>query len=230
MTQKIVGHNIYDFDLRYLTHWSAFNGAKGSQFLQPVNGRYWPNVYYDLMAWHNAGKYGASYISLSDLAVCFGLEPKEENGKHFYLWDQDKKEEYLAHDLYLTDGIFKQVNETFNIADEWMVFDIETAPRPIEKLQKIVKPFDRDNVTVPKTYKKQEAIDNYIDKAEAEYWPNILDKAALHAKHSDPVAIGYRYSDGRVEMDFDEPVALCNRFWERCSEVLHNELKEKNKI
>jgi len=227
---KIVGHNIYNFDLPYLTHFTTYNRGKGCQFLQPVRGKWWPEIFYDTMGWHIAGRQGAKFVGLNKLAKAFGLEGKKDNGKNFHLWDRSKQEEYLENDIVITNGIFEVINETWNVCDNWMVFDIETAPLSLEELQKYIEPFDRDSVNVPKTYKKQEAIDAYIDKAEDSYWPDILDKAALEADTSVPVAIGYRHMDGSIELDFGDPVALCNRFWENCEKVWHNEVTERNKL
>ena len=226
---RIVGHNIFGFDLSYMTHATTYLGAQGHSYLQPAKGKFWPDIFYDTMAWHQAGRIGAKYVSLNKLAKAFGLEGKEENGKNFHLWERSKQEEYLENDIVLANAVFERINETWNVCDNWMVFDIETAPKTLEELQDIIPPFDRDNVVVPKTHKKQEAIDAYIDKAEDSYWPDILDKAALDAITSVPVAIGYRHTDGSIELDFGDPVALCNRFWENCAKVWHNEVSERNK-
>ena len=227
MSHKIVGHNIKGFDLPYMIRSTMQNRAKGKHYLTPARGKFWPDLFHCTMEFEAAGEYGFR-ISLDDLAKQYGFDGKNGNGKLFYTYSRAEQEAYLENDLLVTRQIFEVQNNSFDICDKYTIVDIETAPKTMEELQKIVPPFDRDNVTVPKTYKKQEAIDNYIDKAEAEYWPNILDKAALHAKFSNPVAIGYIHHDGSIEMDFGEPKKLIERFWEVTGNVWGQWSADKN--
>lgn len=220
---KIVGHNIKGFDLPYLHKADLQIVSQGHPF-KSVRG-YWDDIFFDTMLeWDPQGR-----ISLDRLASLLGCEfGKNGNGKHFHAMSQDDKESYLANDLKMIEWVWERENKNCRYADNAIIFDIETAPKSREQLEQIVPPFDRDTVEVPKNYKKQETIDAYLDDKEENYWPSIMDKAALDPTLSDVVAIGY-IIDGKVDLHFDKPAELINRFWDVCMQAWSQNIKTKYK-
>lgn len=135
-----------------------------------------------------------------------------------------------------------------------LIFDIETGPMPIEKLQQIVKPFDVESMPHPGEFdpasvktgnlkdeaKIQQKIDaareahekrvaDYatdLDQAEAKYWAEIQDKAALSATRGEVVAIGYRNDKGEVLIDSvlkHSEEDMLRRFWDRFAACRKND-------
>ena len=114
---KLVGHNIIDFDIRYLMNWSSYNGIKVPSFLTPFGrgkGRYYPDVFVDTQIINGLGKYG-EMISLGNLAKAYGLSGKEGNGKFFYQMNRSDQIEYLTKDVELVLEIYRRQSLSFGL-------------------------------------------------------------------------------------------------------------------
>lgn len=128
-----------------------------------------------------------------------------------------------------------------------IIFDIETKPLPMEQLRAVSQPFDpstfgpRPGEFDPSTVKtgniKDEAkiaakiaeakaaheeraarYDDDLAQAEARYWSDIQDKAALSAETGAVCAIGYANDTGAMAIDheFDHSEEeLLRRFWSK---------------
>ena len=229
MLGKIVGHNIIGFDLPYLLKSSIIHGAKAHIALLP-KGRYWPDIMFDTMLYWTQNGFN-KYISLSELAQTLGCETdKSDSGKDFYTFDRDKQDEYLSKDLNLSDFIFGKFNDTASICDRHLIIDIETAPLDLETLEGMIPPFDREMCSAPSNYKDKEKIEAYIDREEAKHRAKIIDKAQLDPRYSIPIAIGYKWSDGEIELDYGSPKNLLNNFWEITGEFWQGEMKLRGAV
>jgi hypothetical protein len=230
MLGKIVGHNIHGFDLPYLLRSTAIHGAEAHTALLPRNRGYWPDNWFDTMKYWTAGNY-KEYISLNNLASTLGCNfTKDESGKDFYTFPRAKQEQYLENDLQLTDFIFTRFNEAFNICDDYLIIDIETAPLSEEALDDLIPKFDRSSCKAPSTWKDEEKIKNYINNKELEHRSKFIDKAGLDPRYSVPVAIGYKWSHGDIAMDFGQPKALLDTFWQRTGKFWQGEMEKHNEI
>jgi hypothetical protein len=226
MQGKIAGHNITGFDLPYLLKSSVIHGVKVHFGLAP-KGRYFPDVFFDTMKFW-CSDYG-QYISLQNLARALGCNfGKTDSGADFYKFPRAKQEQYLENDLQLTDYVFSKINESVGYHDNWMVFDIETAPLPEQDIIDIIGPFDPESVKVPKTYKDPEKIEAYKIKAESEHINKAFSKAQLNPELSVPVAIGYKWSHGDVAMDFGSPEDLLKQFWKRTGDFWQGQMERHN--
>ena len=213
---RMVGHNILNFDLPYLIRWSIYNGVQIPQSSTPFsrnpNGRYFPDFYIDTMQVISAGEYG-SRISLDLASKACGYSGKNGSGKFFYQLNQDEKEEYLANDVRQTKSLFENINVSLGFTQKFTVFDIETAPKSVDDIEKIAPEFDPDSVKIGNLNDYQK-IQEKIESARENHIDSIVDKAGLHAHYSDPIAIGYIHEDGSEHLDFSDPVELVKNFWE----------------
>lgn len=214
---KMVGHNIINFDLPYLNQSTAMHCAKGHKILQPDQKGYWNNVFFDTMKWWQAGN-RQNLISLDRLSKAFGHKGKNGSGKHFHALSRAEQEDYLENDLRATAAVFNGINQAESICENWTVFDIETAPRSIEYIQSVIPEFDPTTVKTG-NLKDPDKILQKIDAARENHLDSVLDKAGLHADYSVPVAIGYLDSTGNMKLDFGSPKDLVTSFWEIAGEV-----------
>ena len=83
-------------------------------------------------------------------------------------------------------------------------FDIETMALGLEEL-KLDMPF----FEAPKTYKKQESIDEYIEKKRAEY----VAKAALSPLTGRVLAVGIKTEGERTLFDYNDEKHTLKEFW-----------------
>lgn len=226
MSHKIVGHNLKGFDLPYLIRSTMLNRAKGKLYLTPARGKFWPDLYHDTMEFEAAGEYGYR-VSLDNLAQQYGFDGKNGNGKLFYTYSRDEQEAYLENDLLVTKKIFEVQNNSFNICDNFTIVDIETAPKSDAEIMALAPEFKPENVKVG-NLKDPAKIEEKIEAARDSHYDDIISKAALNAKYSNPVAIGYIHHDGNIEMDFGEPKKLIERFWEVSGNIWGQWQADKN--
>lgn len=222
MLRKLVGHNILGFDLPYLDQSDMIHKANGHAFLN--SRHYWDGMFFDTMKrWHSR-----DMISLDKLAKALGHPTgKNGNGKHFYALPDDQKEEYLTNDLKLVEYVFTQMNKGNRVCDESIIFDIETAPLREDIIESLIPEFDPDSVKVG-NLKDPTKIEEKIEQARENHLQSYVNKAGLDARFSIPCAIGY-IINGEVELHFDEPRELINRFWEVCGQVWGHNIKVKIK-
>lgn len=210
MNIKLVGHNIHGFDLTYLRKASIIHGT-GQKFHHLIQRGYWNDVFFDTMFHWTQDR--RELISLDKLAKILGHPTgKIGNGKHFHALTQDQKEEYLTHDLHITEYVFNKFNSDDCISDDPVIFDIETAPLPADEIEAKIEPFNPDDVKIG-NLKDPYKIEEKIEAARANHLQSKIDKAALDPALSNVVAIGYIIK-GEVELDFNEPKQLIERFWE----------------
>lgn len=218
---RLVGHNILGFDLPYLIRWSIYNGvvvpAEATPFGVRGNGKYFPDMYIDTMTCMGAGEWGHR-ISLDMASRACGFQGKNGNGKWFYQMSQDDKEQYLANDVRQTKALFDSINNSLNFTEKFTVFDIETAPKIQEEIERIAPEFDPDSVKLGNV-KDYEKIQAKLKDARENHLTSIMDKAGLHAHYSDPIAIGYIHEDGTEQLDFSEPKELVANFWKLAQKV-----------
>lgn len=226
MRHRIVGHNFKGFDLKYLIRSTMLNRAKGEVYLTPARGKFWPDLFHCTMEFDGAGEFGYR-VSLDNLARQYGFDGKNGNGKLFYTYSRAEQEDYLENDLRLTKKIFEVQNNAFNICDNFTIIDIETAPKSEEEIMAIAPAFNADKVKVG-NLKDPAKIEEKIEAARESHYDVIIDKAALHAEYSNPVAIGYIHHDGSIEMDFGEPKQLLDRFWEVSGNIWGKWQADKN--
>lgn len=226
MSHKIVGHNIKGFDLPYLIRSTMLNRAKGKSYLTPARGKFWPDLFHDTMEFEGAGEYGFR-VSLDNLARQYGIDGKNGNGKLFYTYSRPEQESYLENDLRVTKNIFERQNESFDLCDKYTIIDIETAPKSDAEIMALAPSFNADNVKVG-NLKDPSKIEEKIEAARESHYDVIINKAALYAKYSNPVAIGYIHHDGNIELDFGEPKKLIERFWEVSGNIWSNWLADNN--
>ena len=222
MLRKIVGHNIIGFDLPYLDQADMIHGGSGHDFL---NARgYWSDFFFDTMRrWHMR-----DMISLDKLAKALGHPSgKNGNGKHFHALSDDEKEEYLTNDLKLVEFVFNKMNNGKRVCDEAIIFDIETAPLRDDVIESLIPEFNPDSVKVG-NLKDPAKIEEKIEQARDNHLQSYIDKAGLDPRFSIPCAIGYIIS-GKVELHFDEPKELINRFWKVCGQVWSHNMEVKLK-
>lgn len=123
-----------------------------------------------------------------------------------------------------------------------VIFDIETGALPIETLRQVVPAFEPPkhpgefneknvklgNATKPETIAKKidearakhaDAIERYsldLEQAEAKYWEEVLDKAALSALTGEVLAIGYRGEKVTIDFQGDRSEAMMlATFWKQ---------------
>ena len=221
MLQKLVGHNIYRFDLVYLVRSSMCHNVDIPPYLNPCKKyQRFDQWSIDTMYEYAAGEYNYM-ISLETLAMSFGMSyGKTGKGKDFYLMSRDDQEEYLQSDLHMTEFVYKRLASTLGYEFEPIIFDIETMPKSENQIGMIAPKFDPDKVAVG-NLKDPAKVEAKINAAEENHLNSIMEKAALHAHYSDPCAIGY-IINGKVRMDFHEPKELLTRFWDIASKVWGN--------
>lgn len=117
---RLVGHNIFDFDLRFILKRSRRYGIKPSVDLSFA--RYRSQPIYDLMCEWECWAFGAK-VSLDRLAQIFSLptsKTEEANGsKVFELFEQGRHREihdYCLRDVKLTRAIYRRMTFADNAA------------------------------------------------------------------------------------------------------------------
>ncbi len=105
---SVVGFNIIDFDLPFITTRSFIHNVVISPFLL--------KQVIDLRQKLSAYKFGRVRGKLKELASLIGLSILEEGGDHVAKWYSEKKfdriREYLERDLEITDEIYKRARST----------------------------------------------------------------------------------------------------------------------
>lgn len=228
MSQRVIGHNIKGFDLPYLMKSTMHNGVQGNQALTPQRAKFWPDIFHCTMEFDGFGEYGYR-ISLDRLAKKYGINGKNGNGKLFYTYSRAEQEDYLENDLSITRQIFEVQNKAFGISDDYTVIDIETAPKTTAEIMAIAPEFIPENVKVG-NLKDPAKIEEKIEAARESHYDVIIDKAALHAEYSNPVAIGYIHNNGSMELDFGEPAKLIKRFWEVTGNAYDNWMSQRHNL
>jgi len=102
----VVGHNILAFDLPFLFRRAWKLGIPRPHFLQRDLRR--EPLVQDTMQMWACGNYGER-ISLNNLALHFGMEPKDHDGGEFArLWTENRTEAlaYLKYDLEITETAY----------------------------------------------------------------------------------------------------------------------------
>jgi hypothetical protein len=220
--QRLVGHNIWKFDLPYLIRSSVYNRVKIPPYLLPFGGKFqrFENYSIDTMNLIGAGEWGY-LLKLETASMACGVSyGKTGSGKNFYKMPRKEQEEYLRQDLLMTEYLYNNIAESFGYEYEPIIFDIETCPKTEGQIEMIAPKFDPENVATG-NLKDPEKIQAKIDNAETNHIRSLQDKAGLHAHYSQPCAIGYIVK-GKVELDFNEPKELLTRFWSIVSEVWGN--------
>lgn len=106
--RRMVGFNIFRFDLPFMARRSWYLGVDVPDTLTDQTGRYFDRTFVDLYARWQCGVYGES-IRLDDLARFFGVGGKPDGicGADFgrlYAEDRTAAIEYLRNDLLITSG------------------------------------------------------------------------------------------------------------------------------
>ena len=218
--QRLVGHNIYKFDLPYLIRASIYNGVKVPPQLIPFGAKFQRFDTYSMDTMHMIGAGEWTYMLKLETAAraCGYVGGKTGSGKDFYKMSRADQEEYLTSDLEMTKFLYEAMAGSFSYDFDTVVFDIETMPK--DDIEDIAPAFDPDNVAVG-NLKDPEKIQAKIENAEANHFKSLQDKAGLHAHYSQPCAIGYIIK-GQVELDFSEPKELLTRFWDIAGKVWGN--------
>tara|TARA_B100000886_G_C20420208_1_gene491193 strand:- start:2105 stop:2788 length:684 start_codon:yes stop_codon:yes gene_type:complete len=226
MSHKVVGHNFKGFDLPYMLRSTIFNGAKGKSYLVPQRGKFWADVFFDTMDFYSAGVFG-DRISLDAFAKAIGSDGKNGNGKFFYQLPREEQESYLENDLIQTKSVFNAINNAFEICDNFTIIDIETGPKSDAEIMALAPEFKPENVKVG-NLKDPVKIEEKIEAARESHYDDIIAKAGLDPRYSNPIAVGYLHFNGSIELDFGEPVKVIERFWEVCGNIWGHWLAEKN--
>lgn len=112
VTPNFIGHNIENFDLRFIYQRAIVLGIKPPAFL-PLNSKSYNNMYiFDTMTeW--AGK--RNYVSLNEICLSLGIQPKGDEIDGSKVWDfvQDGKlkqvADYCADDVEKVRAIHKRI-------------------------------------------------------------------------------------------------------------------------
>ena len=112
ITPNFIGHNIENFDLRFIYQRAIVLGIKPPSFL-PLNSKSYNNMYiFDTMTeW--AGK--RNYVSLNEVCLSLGIPPKSDEIDGSKVWDfvQEGKlkqvAEYCADDVEKVRKIHKRI-------------------------------------------------------------------------------------------------------------------------
>lgn len=217
---RMVGHNIFGFDLPYLVTSTTKYEVKGNPYFLP-RGNYWHQLFYDTMKKSYMPTIYGSMIGLDALSKTFGFEGKSGNGKNFFMLPRAEQESYLENDLRQSQNIFRKDNNSWGICeeDQYTVFDIETAPLPDEEIIRVAPTFNPDKVKLG-NLKDPDKIEQKIESARDNHYISIIEGAGLDPRYSKPYAIGYIHDGESMEMDFSEPTELLRRFWEICTNNL----------
>jgi predicted PolB exonuclease-like 3'-5' exonuclease len=116
MRPVFIGHNIVNFDLRFLLQRSIVVGVKPPMFI-PFKAKPWDDVVFDTMtAWAGVG----NRVSMAKLCEVFGIDSKgsEVDGDidGSKVWDYvqagriDDVATYCMHDVIRTRQIYKRIN------------------------------------------------------------------------------------------------------------------------
>jgi hypothetical protein len=107
--EKLIGHNIFGFDLPFLVKRSWLLGIDVPEWIR--NGRYWSTRFVDTMAeWNFGAMGGASFVKLEVLAAAFGIPGKPDGitgadfDRLFHGTAEERTQalEYLENDLSVT--------------------------------------------------------------------------------------------------------------------------------
>jgi hypothetical protein len=107
--EKLIGHNIFGFDLPFLVKRSWLLGIDVPEWIR--NGRYWSTRFVDSMAeWNFGAMGGASFVKLEVLAAAFGIPGKPDGitgadfDRLFHGTPEERTQalEYLENDLTMT--------------------------------------------------------------------------------------------------------------------------------
>ncbi|MBI0154151.1 ribonuclease H-like domain-containing protein [Gilliamella sp. W8128] len=112
ITPHFIGHNIENFDLRFIYQRAIVLGVKPPAFL-PLNSKSYNNMYiFDTMTeW--AGK--RNYVSLNEICLSLGIQPKGDEIDGSKVWDfvRDGKlkqvADYCADDVEKVRAIYKRI-------------------------------------------------------------------------------------------------------------------------
>lgn len=112
-SRKVVGFNIYHFDLAFLMRRSWHHGVKIPRIIGAWSGRYW-NWSEDIidlrLVWQLGDK--QTHGSLDDISKFLGGPGKSGSGKDFaVLWNSDREKAiaYLKQDLELTRTLYQRM-------------------------------------------------------------------------------------------------------------------------
>src|SRR5271165_557386 len=96
------------------------------------------------------------------------------------------------------------------------IFDIETAPMDRDTILAEAEPFDPSSVKLGNV-KDPQLRQAKIDQAQADYYSNILDRAALDARTGRVLLAGFYYPD---ELEFSlldgDEIEILTSFWMHC--------------
>lgn len=110
---KMIGHNIYGFDLPFLMRRSWVHGIAVPEWIM-VNRRYWAAIFVDLMDVWACGNQ-MEMVKLNNLARLFGIPGKTGSGADFArLWNGTKEErqqavDYLIRDVEVTRAVARRL-------------------------------------------------------------------------------------------------------------------------
>ncbi len=108
---KFIGHNVLDFDLKFIWKRSVVNGVKPSIYISFA--RFRSDFVYDIM--HEWEKWGRSYISLDKLAKVLGLESTKgelDGSKVYDFYREGRTQEiydYCIADVRLARDIYNRM-------------------------------------------------------------------------------------------------------------------------
>ncbi|WP_392559752.1 ribonuclease H-like domain-containing protein [Orbus mooreae] len=113
ITPAFIGHNLENFDLRFIYQRAIVLGVKPPSFL-PLNNKSYNNIHiYDTMTeW--AGK--RNYVSLNEICIALGIPPKNDEIDGSKVWDFvqagkiKRVAEYCADDVEKVRAIYKRMN------------------------------------------------------------------------------------------------------------------------
>lgn len=114
--RKLVGWNIFGFDLPFLVKRSWFHGVEVPQTIRDQNDRYWDSLFVDLMLRFSVGQWnGKAKLDTAAQFLSVGKKPDGVGGADFArLWfgtPEEKHEAiaYLRNDLAMTAGVARRL-------------------------------------------------------------------------------------------------------------------------
>lgn len=113
--EKIIGHNIFGFDLPFLFKRSWILEVDIPDWVR--NGRYWNPAFVDIMEEWFIGQRGGGYVSVDDLCKIFGIPGKPDGLTgadfdrlfHGTSEERDQAIEYLRNDLVIEWGLAERM-------------------------------------------------------------------------------------------------------------------------
>jgi len=222
MMRVVAGHMSNKYDYQMLYRFSIRHGVKVPVYLQPK--KYLPKIFVDTNEMYGGSEYGY-LIKLETLAKILGykgVNKRGRSGKDFWKFSSDEKEDYLTADINMTAHCFNALNESLDVSDDAVIFDIETRPRSAQEIASLIPEFDPDSVKVG-NLKDPYKIEEKIKSAEENHLSSYMNRAQLTAEHCELDAIGYQMPDGKKQLcfcsnDADIKEALVN-FWSICGSV-----------